>query len=123
MSDILQMFSVIIKSLFKKSACDMYPVKTPKIYDRTRGRITIEESKCILCSICARKCPTGAITVDRANCKWSIERGKCILCNLCVEACPPKCLHMDNQYAAPTPEKQIDTVTPPPPAKRTKESA
>jgi len=115
MSDILQMFGLVIKSLFKKSACDMYPVKKPEFYDQSRGRLAIEESKCILCSICARKCPTGAITVDRNKQLWSIDHGKCILCERCVEACPPKCLHMAQQYAAPSTAKHIEEAHPPPP--------
>jgi ech hydrogenase subunit F len=115
MSDILQMFGLVIKSLFKKSACDMYPVKKPEFYDRSRGRLAIEESKCILCSLCARKCPTSAITVDRNHQKWTIDHGKCILCERCVEACPTKCLHMAKQYTPPTTTKQLEEAHPPPP--------
>lgn len=88
----------------------MYPVKPAKFYDKTKGHIAIEAGKCILCTICAKKCPTGAITVDRTGREWAIDRGKCILCNVCTEACPPKCLSMANQYSAPVTEQKMDVI-------------
>jgi formate hydrogenlyase subunit 6/NADH:ubiquinone oxidoreductase subunit I len=113
MSDILQMFTTIIKSLFKKSACKMYPVLPATFYERTKGHIVIEAEKCILCSLCARKCPTNAIQVNRALRTWQIDHGKCIVCNNCVDNCPPKCLAMANQYAEPTTQHTIYKVSVP----------
>lgn len=107
MSDILKMFGLVIKSLFKKSACDMYPFKQPKTYDTTRGAVEIDAPRCILCTMCARKCPTGAIEVDRNGRTWKIDRLKCILCNACVECCPPKCLSMAKAHMAPQTEHNI----------------
>lgn len=121
MTDILQIFNTIIKSLFKKSACKMYPVQPATFYERTKGHIEIDAPKCILCSMCARKCPTHAIQVDRSKRTWQIDFGKCIVCNNCVESCPPKCLHMVNQYAPPTSQHTVNQVLIPekstPPAK------
>ena len=110
MSDILKMFLVVMKSLFKKTACEMYPLKKSKIYQRTRGHIAIEPSKCILCTLCDKRCPTGAIKVDRAGRKWEIDRFKCILCNICVESCRPNCLIMLNQYSPPCVTKEIESI-------------
>lgn len=110
MTDIFQIFRTIIKSLFNKSACDMYPVKPAKFYDKTKGHIAIEAKKCILCTMCAKKCPTGAITVNRAGREWAIDFGKCILCNACTEVCPPKCLSMHHQYSAPVTEQKLHVV-------------
>jgi len=96
---------LVLKSLFSKPATLMYPV-IPRVWEeRTRGQIGIVEESCILCSICAKKCPTNAIVVDRANRSWTIERMACIQCGSCTEACPKKCLIMENQYTAPDTEK------------------
>jgi formate hydrogenlyase subunit 6/NADH:ubiquinone oxidoreductase subunit I len=38
----------------------------------------------------------------------SIERMQCIQCGYCVEVCPKKCLHMNNQYTAPSFDKTRD---------------
>ncbi|MDE6469897.1 MAG: 4Fe-4S dicluster domain-containing protein [Eubacterium sp.] len=52
------------------------------------GKITNDMSKCILCGLCARKCPQECITVDRTGAKsWSIDRDKCVQCGACVDAC------------------------------------
>lgn len=110
MSDILKMFNTIIKNLFKKSACDMYPVKQPQIYEQTRGHIAIDAPKCILCTLCDKRCPTGAIAVNKEARTWAITRGQCILCDQCVAVCPKKCLRMDNQYATPVAKRQVETI-------------
>jgi len=109
-SDILKMFSIVFKSLFKKSACDMYPVNAPKIPKGAKGHIKIDAPMCILCSLCQKKCPTSAIKVDREKHTWSIDPMKCILCNACVEVCPKKCLDMDKQYMSPMTEHKVTLV-------------
>lgn len=99
---------VVLKSLFKKPATLMYPVVPREWQERTRGHISIDETSCILCGICGKKCPTNAITVDKANRTWTIERMQCIQCGCCVEVCPKKCLGMEPEYTTPDVEKTVD---------------
>ena len=49
--------------------------------------------------MCARRCPTYAITVTKDCKEWQIDRLKCCTCNLCVEICPVKCLRMEEPYS------------------------
>lgn len=100
---------VVLKSLFKKPATLMYPVIPREWQERTRGRVGISEADCIVCGICAKKCPTNAIAVDRKKRTWTIERMQCIQCSCCVDVCPKTCLIMENQYTEPGPEKVVDT--------------
>ena len=52
------------------------------------GKIANDIDTCILCGLCAKKCPLGLITVDRKDTKtWSIDRDSCLQCGMCVEAC------------------------------------
>lgn len=104
------MCGTIFTSLKRKSSCEMYPVKPSRSYKKTRGSIKIDSSKCTLCTLCDKKCPTHAIKVDRAAGYWKINRGKCILCKECVHVCRPGSLTMENQYMAPTGTIQIDKV-------------
>lgn len=47
---------------------------------------------CVYCTLCAKKCPEGAITVDRENKTWAVDNSKCTKCGTCINACPKKAL-------------------------------
>ena len=98
-----------LKNLFSKPATRPYPEQPREYPERTRGHVEIDIDTCILCGLCSRKCPTGAITVDRAEKTWKIERFGCIQCGCCVETCPKKCLTMKNTYTRPGAEKTEDS--------------
>ncbi|WP_010251152.1 4Fe-4S binding protein [Acetivibrio cellulolyticus] len=99
------MAKTIFANLFRKPATLMYPVVKREFTRNTRGKVELNIETCVFCGICQKKCPTGAITVDRANKKWEIERFKCIACSYCVESCPKKCLAMGNEYSKPSATK------------------
>jgi formate hydrogenlyase subunit 6/NADH:ubiquinone oxidoreductase subunit I len=101
------------KNLFSKPATRMYPQQPREYSARTRGHIENDMDVCILCGLCSRKCPTGAIKVDRTGKTWSISRFSCIQCGYCAESCPKKCLSMEQSYTQPDGEKTIDVLTKP----------
>ena len=49
---------------------------------------------CVYCTLCAKKCPVGALNVDRKEKKWELDRHLCIQCGACTENCPKKCIEM-----------------------------
>jgi NADH:ubiquinone oxidoreductase subunit F (NADH-binding)/(2Fe-2S) ferredoxin/Pyruvate/2-oxoacid:ferredoxin oxidoreductase delta subunit len=49
----------------------------------------IDPEKCQACMICARKCPSDAITGGK-NVIHVIEQDKCTKCGTCLEVCPPR---------------------------------
>ncbi|MGX8692891.1 MAG: 4Fe-4S binding protein, partial [Clostridia bacterium] len=51
-----------ISSLFKKSSCDMYPIKPSEAAPNYRGRIVFHPDKCINCNMCERVCSGNAIS-------------------------------------------------------------
>lgn len=99
---------LVLGRLFKKPATLMYPVVPREWKERTRGHIDIDVDACIKCGICAKKCPTNAITVSRDESYWEIQRMQCIQCGCCAEVCPKQCLSMAPEYTTPTTEKVID---------------
>ena len=105
---LLSMSKTLFKNLFHGPYTVLYPIKQKEKYERTRGRVEIEIDSCIFCGICQKRCPTGAITVNKGGASWSIERLQCIQCNYCNEVCPKKCLRMEHQYTAPSEGKVKD---------------
>jgi len=110
----LKIAKMTLRSLFRKPATQMYPIKPREWKERTRGHIEIAIKDCILCGICSRKCPTDAITVDREARTWTIRRMGCIQCSCCVEVCPKKCLVNKAGYTEPdTTKAEASFVKPP----------
>lgn len=62
-----------------------------RIKKTVKGKLAPTD-ECVYCTLCAKTCPEGAITVDRANKTWAIDESKCVKCGQCVSKCPKKCL-------------------------------
>lgn len=79
-----------------KPATPAAPSETPaaEIKPRDDGKPVSDPSRCVYCTLCAKKCPAGAIEVDRANKTWKLDDEKCVACGTCAEACPKKCIIM-----------------------------
>lgn len=104
-----------LRSLFKKPETVLYPVETRPQPNDLKGHIEIDISKCILCQICEKRCPTGAITVDKENKTWTINRFDCIQCRTCIRDCPHGCLTMLPDYQKPGVQKFSESYTKPEP--------
>ena len=64
----------------------------PAVQPRDDGKSVQDPAKCIYCTICARKCPAGALTVDRKEKTWVLDEDMCVGCGTCAEACPKKAI-------------------------------
>ena len=86
---VLGMSRTIMRNLFTGPATRRYPtrVKEPHRTERSRGRIEIDIEACIFCGACAKRCPTDALIVLKADKEWNIDRLRCCTCNACVEVC------------------------------------
>jgi ech hydrogenase subunit F len=100
---------IITRSALSKFVTRLYPFVKREPYPNTRGHIVNDIKLCIFCSICQKKCPTGAITVKKQEKTWEIERMKCIQCGACVDVCPKKCLSMNQKYSAPSSAKSVES--------------
>ncbi|MCL1918794.1 MAG: 4Fe-4S dicluster domain-containing protein [Peptococcaceae bacterium] len=102
------MGKTVMRNLFGKPATVMYPVVKKEFYPTTRGSILYDESTCNYCTLCAKRCPSQAITVDRAEKVWRIDRKRCLTCNFCISVCNKDSLSCVQEYAAPV-VKEFDS--------------
>ncbi len=98
--------------LFVKLVTEQYPYEKSVMTARFRGHIELvpnEEggSKCIVCGMCQRSCPSGCITVKgekregvkgKVLTKYQLDFTKCSLCGMCVESCRPGALAFSKDY-------------------------
>lgn len=70
------------------------PTEAAPVKPRDDGKPVNDPSKCVYCTICAKKCPAEALEVNRAEKTWTLDEDKCVGCGTCADACPKKCIIM-----------------------------
>ncbi|HTY15621.1 MAG TPA: 4Fe-4S dicluster domain-containing protein [Methanoregulaceae archaeon] len=106
-----EMAKTALRTVVRRPATILYPVEPAKKTDISRGHVVIDESRCISCRLCEKRCPAQAIVVNKEEKTWQIDRLRCVVCRACVDVCPVTCLFMDTQYTAPMTARSIDTIT------------
>jgi formate hydrogenlyase subunit 6/NADH:ubiquinone oxidoreductase subunit I len=96
------MSKLALKWALKKPPTRKYPFAARRVLAKSRGQLVFLKDKCVYCNVCAKKCPTKALTVNRAAKKWGIERLQCISCGYCVEVCPKDCLELNTDHGKPS---------------------
>lgn len=102
-----------LRSLFGKPETVRYPYEEPAHPQEMKGLISFDATDCIYCGICQKRCPTDAITVDKAEGTWTIDRFACIQCRSCVRECPKDCLSMEPVLVHPSTHKSVETFRKP----------
>jgi ech hydrogenase subunit F len=97
-----EMSRLVLKWALTKPPTSRYPFEPRRLITGSRGQLEIATETCVYCGVCAKKCPTAALAVDRGHKRWVIDRLRCISCGYCVEICPKKSLTLSANHAAPT---------------------
>lgn len=100
------MLGNILRNVVSKPATRIYPLNKRKPFPKARGKVSINIENCIFCGICGRKCPSEAISINKAEKSWEVDPFKCIICGLCEEVCPKKCIYMEGEYKTPAYSKE-----------------
>lgn len=83
-----------LRNLFSPPVTRLYPEVRREAFPGTRGHLEFDLDKCVFCSLCARRCPTQAITCVRDEGYWALDRLACVYCNACVDVCNKDALSM-----------------------------
>ena len=63
------------------------------------GKLELDGSQCSGCGLCARDCPTEALTAlsigETDAYQLLFHHELCVACNRCIEVCPEKCLRLE----------------------------
>ncbi len=62
-------------------------LKKNNIIVNKKGRVIIDDEKCIDCGACISLCPTDALCLDKEG-RLFFHDEKCIGCLLCLDSCP-----------------------------------
>jgi ech hydrogenase subunit F len=96
-----QMSRLALRWAFKKPPTSRYPFAPRRPLAGSRGQLVFEKATCVFCTVCAKKCPTSALTVNRPQKRWAIDRLRCITCGYCVDVCPKKSLILSTGHGVP----------------------
>jgi len=104
---------ITIKYFFQPVVTVQYPHETLPMTPRFRGHIELVkdeetgETKCIVCGMCQKACPSNCITVNgekregvkgKVLTEYTLDFTKCSLCGLCVESCPTAAITFSKDY-------------------------
>ena len=93
------------------------PAAAPATIGREDGKPVQDPNKCVYCTICAKKCPAGALDVDRAAKTWKLDEDSCVACGTCESVCPKKAIVCGVQEApAEAPKAEAKPASAPAPA-------
>jgi ech hydrogenase subunit F len=91
----------VLRNLLSKKPTRLYPYEVRTPFENMRGELVNEIEKCTFCSVCAVKCPSHCIRVDKKAATWNCDPFACVYCGICVDVCPAKCLHQKQACCHP----------------------
>lgn len=104
---------ITIRYFFQPVVTVQYPHEVLPMTPRFRGHIELTkdeetgETKCIVCGMCQKACPSNCITVNgekregvkgKVLTEYTLDFTKCSLCGLCVESCPTEAITFSKDY-------------------------
>ena len=121
MSKLPTLLPTVLGGLFRRPATRPYPAQARPAYAGARGAIVNDEAACILCGLCARRCPTGCIEVDKKGRLWAHDPFRCVLCGVCTESCPTGSLKQTEERPGLLEIRGRTELHPNPPEKKKRE--
>lgn len=77
-----------------------YPFEKPLTTSEFRGKIEIDETKCIGCGACVNVCPSNALTITSRGGEIILQYfiGRCVYCWRCIDVCPTNAIKGTSEF-------------------------
>jgi ech hydrogenase subunit F len=102
-----KMTPTIMRNFVGKRATRRYPYVIRPPFENARGASYNDLPTGHFGGICAVKCPSQCITVDKKAATWSCNPSACVYCGVCAESCPSGSLQQKRDYRRPVQEKEM----------------
>lgn len=102
------MIPTVLRNCTRRPKTRLYPVEERQLFPKTRGQIKFELDKCIFCTLCAKRCPTNAISVDRKEKILVFDPFRCIVCEACIEGCAKDAFTLVEKWRSPNTQKYTE---------------
>lgn len=99
------MFEVLRKLIQYPRVTLKYPAE-PLDVPIIPGRPEFIKGDCSFCGECAKRCPAGAISINRKKKEIGINLDMCIFCYLCQEICPAGAVKMTAEFELAQKDRQ-----------------
>ncbi|MCU0588360.1 MAG: 4Fe-4S binding protein [Syntrophobacteraceae bacterium] len=97
----LTMTHTLLRNLFGAKATRRHPQVARPPLEGSRGELVNDIEACTLCGVCAAKCPSRCIEVDKGEGLWIQDPYACVACGVCSELCPAGSLRHRGEYRPP----------------------
>ncbi len=104
-----QMSRIALKWALSTPPTTRYPFAARRPIAGSRGQLVFTPEHCVYCTVCAKKCPSAALKVDRALKKFVLDRLRCISCGCCVEICPKNSLALSTDHGFPATTRESES--------------
>ena len=112
---IFSLFPQLLRTIFSRPITVRYPFGKLKLPPYFRGRLVIDESKCVGCGLCVRDCPSSGLVLERTPDKdFSLVHypDRCAYCGQCEDSCRTGALRLINEFvpAATHREEMVEVL-------------